>query len=136
MTRSVSRRDMLALLGAGLAVATAGALPSSVYGAARSVAREASNAELEKWVSAQLGQSDVRSIASAWKATHPTDSTAQSLARSILAERRGGEALEAYLSRMVAREHAAGRAEPVDGWYLAPTEARLATLMDVVRSSR
>ena len=133
MTRTVSRRDMLALIGAGLAVATTGALPSSLYGAASSVAREATNAELETWVSAQLGESDVRSIASAWKATHATDSTAQSLAQTILSERRRGEGLEAYLARMVAKEHAAGRAEPVDGWYLAPTEARLATLVDLVR---
>ena len=133
MTRSVSRRDMLALIGAGLAVAATGTLPSSVYGATRSVARESSNAELETWVSAQLGQSDVRSIASAWKAKHATESTAQSLAQTILAERRRGEVLEAYLSRVVAKEHAAGRAEPLDGWYLAPTEARLGALVDLLR---
>ena len=133
MTRSLSRRDVLALLGAGLAVAATGVTPLSLYAAVRPVARPASSAELETWVSTQLGQSDVRSIASAWKAKHATDSTAQSLAQRILAERRRGEALEAYLARMVASEHAAGRAESVDGWYLAPTEARLATLADLLR---
>jgi len=134
MTRSVSRRDMLALLGAGLAITMTGALPSSLSAAARNVARVQGNAELDTWVTAQLGRADVRGIGSAWKARHPADSSPDALARAILSERRRGEPLPAYLSRVVVAEHAAGRAEPVDGWYLAPTEARLATLVDLVRA--
>jgi hypothetical protein len=75
-----------------------------------------------------LGQADLKAIGAAWIAAHPNESSADVLTRAITSGRRRGEALGPYLARVVAEEHGAGRAELVDGWFLAPTEARLAAL--------
>jgi hypothetical protein len=95
--------------------------------------RAESNAELEAWVKERLGQADVKGIAEAWLTAHPVDSSPDAITRQISASRKPREPLGDYLSRVVVEEHRAGRAELVDGWFLAPTEARIATLVDMAR---
>lgn len=133
MSQAVSRREMVVLLAAGIAV-IGGASPLRLA-ALPLVPRQAQgDAELTAWIDAQLGRADVASLASAWRSSHPTETSVPALARAIVTGRKPGEPLTAFLVRRVEGEHRVGRAEPVDGWYLAPTEARLATLLDLVRT--
>jgi hypothetical protein len=137
MKQTVSRREMLAALmalTAGVTVATGG-VPRRLDAFVGRGALFATEPELDAWVTAQLGQADVTSIATAWRQSHPAESSAAAVTRAIVARRRGREPLGEYLARAVAEEHRDGRAEAVDGWYLAPTEARLATLLDLVREA-
>ena len=131
MSRTVSRREMLALLGVALA---GGVLPASLHGLPTRPPLYAKQAELDAWVTDHLGDANVRPIATAWRAKHAAESSAEAVTRAILSGRRRGEPLSDFLPRVVTAEHRDGRAEAVDGWYLAPTEARLATLLDLVRS--
>ena len=131
MSQTVSRREMLALLGVAVA---GGVLPAPLHGLATRPPLFASEAELEAWVNEHLGEADVKAIATAWKAKHPAESSSDEVTRAILSGRRRGEPLADFLPRVVTAEHRDGRAEVVDGWYLAPTEARLATLLDLVRA--
>ena len=130
MSHTVSRREMLALL---VVAAAGGTLPTSLHGLAARRPIFASEPELEAWVTDRLGQADVKAMATAWRAKHPAESSAEVVTRAILSGRRRGEPLAEFLARAVATEHEQGRAEVVDGWYFAPTEARLATLLDLVR---
>jgi hypothetical protein len=134
MKQTVSRREMLVALAAGVAVAT-GAVPRRLDAFVGRGALFATEAELDAWVTARLGQADVTSIAKAWREAHPAESSAAAVTRAIVARRPGREPLGEYLARAVAEEHRDGRAEAVDGWYLTPTEARLATLLDFVREA-
>ena len=131
MSQTISRREMLALLGVAVA---GGALPSSLHALATRHPVFASEAELDAWVTDRLGDADVKAIATAWRASHSAESSAEVVTRAILSGRRRGEPLAEFLARAVATEHEQGRAEDVDGWHLAPTEARLATLLDLVRT--
>ena len=130
MSETVSRREVLALFGAAL---IGGMLPAPLGAYAPRGSGHQLEAELDAWLSTRLGDADVKAIAAAWRAAHPAEASAEGVARAILAKRRGGEPLARYLARTVASEHGEGRAERMDGWYLAPTEARLATLLDLVR---
>ena len=129
MNATITRRQALGLLAASIATATAS--PSRALGSWR---RRSGNAELDAWIAQRLGQADVNGVRSAWIAAHPTESPADVLTRAILSGRRSGEALGSYLARVVAEEHRAGRAEVLDGWYLAPTEARIAALAGALSS--
>jgi hypothetical protein len=131
MSPTLSRREMLALLGAAVA---GGVLPMPLHGFTTRRPLFASEEDLEAWVNEHLAQADVKAIATAWKAKHPSESSAESVARAILSGRRRGEPLADFLPRVVTAEHRDGRAEVVDGWYFAPTEARLAMLLDLVRA--
>ena len=118
---SITRRRALAVLGALAAASVArplGALAPT----------DAAESELEAWLASALGGADLAAIAIAWHAQHPTDASREALARAVLTGRRAGEPLASHLARQVAAEHAAERAELLDGWYLAPTEARLVVL--------
>jgi hypothetical protein len=106
-------------------IAAAAASPSQALG---SWQRSGDSAELDAWIADHLNQADLAGISAAWVAAHPQESSADALSRAIMRGRRRGESLGVYLSRAVAAEHRAGRAEVVDGWYLAPTEARVAAL--------
>jgi hypothetical protein len=123
---TITRRELLALLAAGAALLAG--VP-----AADAVALRAPTApdELTAWLDATLGGADLSAVAAAWRERHPAESTADALARYVLAGRRRGEPLASFLARAVASEHAAGRAELLDGWFLAPTEARLAALLSL-----
>jgi hypothetical protein len=123
MNATVTRRRALGLLAAS--IATAAVSPSRALGSWR---RPVGNAELDAWIAARLGQADLDGIAKAWVAAHPNEASADALTRAIMSGRRSGQTLDAYLSGMVAEEHRAGRAEVLDGWFLAPTEARIAAL--------
>jgi hypothetical protein len=133
MTGTMSRRDMLALLSAGLTLAvlsparTLGALPRPLHGTSE-------EASLAQWVNEQLGDADVTALAAAWTRSHPAERSRAVVERMLLQSRNDGEALDVSLARRIADEHAAGRSERVDGWYLAPTEARLLVLLQSVRS--
>ena len=81
-----------------------------------------------------LGDAEVTALAAAWRARHTDEVDADALARAILAGRRRGEPLAAHLARRNAADHAEERAELLDGWYLAPTEARLVTLVAILAS--
>jgi hypothetical protein len=131
--RPVSRREMLAALAGSLTAFTVSA-PARMGAFARRGVEHARESELDAWLTSQLGGTDVRSTAGAWRALHPAESSRDVLTRAILAGRRNREPLEDYLARVVATEHRDGRAESVDGWMLAPTEARLATLLDLAKS--
>ena len=128
--RVVTRREMLALLGAGLVTAAGGSVRELVAATPRGAE---SDVELARWVVEQLAGIDVRTLAGAWRERHPAEATRMALAREILAGRRRGEALQRFLARKIAAEHRDGRAEVVDGWYLAPTEARLVALLQTVQ---
>ena len=132
MNQALSRREMLVLLAGGVAVAS-GAAPGRLADFARGPFSIQSDAELDAWVTSRLAEADVRTIAAAWTTRHPAESSAAVLTRAILAGRKGREPLSAYLARTVSAEHRDGRSEEVDGWFLAPTEARLATLLELVR---
>ena len=122
----MTRRQALGLLVAS--VATAAVSPRRASG---SRGRAARNTELDAWIAERLGQADVNAIGSAWVAAHRNESSADALTRAIMSRRRRGEALGVYLSRVVTEEHRAGRAEVFDGWFLAPTEARIAALANL-----
>ena len=120
---SITRRQALGLLATSLAITASS--PSRALGSWRG---SGESAELDAWIAERLRQADVKGIGAAWVAAHPNESSADMLTRAIMSGRRRGEVLGAYLSRVVAEEHRAGRAEVVDGWFLAPTEARIAAL--------
>jgi hypothetical protein len=122
----ITRRKALGLLAAS--VATAAASPGTALGSWR---RAGESAELDVWLAERLGQADVKGIAAAWQAAHPTETSAETLTRAIMSGRRRGESIGVYLSRVVAEEHRAGRAELLDGWFLVRTEARLAALANL-----
>ena len=90
MNQTVSRREMLRALAAGVALAT-GVAPRSVHAFARSGAASVNESELDAWVSARLADADVKAIASAWRQTHPSESSAAALTRAIVAGRRRRE---------------------------------------------
>ena len=123
MNASITRRQALGVLAAS--IATAAASPGQALGSWR---RAGEHTELDAWIADRLGQADVKSIGAAWIAGHPTESSADALTRAIVSGRRRGEAFGGYLARVVAEEHRAGKAEVLDGWFLAPTEARIAAL--------
>ena len=123
MSATITRRQALGLLAAS--VAAVAASPVQALGVRRKIGV---NAELDAWVAERLGQADVKGVAAAWRAAHPSESSADVLTRAIMSGRRRGEGLGAYLSRVVADEYRADRAEVLDGWFLAPTEARIAAL--------
>jgi hypothetical protein len=79
---------------------------------------------LDAWLDAELGDADLAAVAAAWRARHPGCAPRDAL----LAGRPPGESLSAHFARRVAAEHAAGQVEILDGWYLCPTEARLAAV--------
>ena len=128
MSGVISRRQALGVLAA--TVATAVASPSRALGTWH---RVASAAELDAWINERLGSADVKGIADAWRTTHAAESSAESLTKLVMANRKSSESVGGYLSRVVVEEHRAGRAELVDGWFLAPTEARIAVLVDLAR---
>lgn len=120
MSDSITRRSAIgALLAATASLMMA---PSSVAAATTAVS------DLDAWLASALGGKDLAAIAAAWRAQHPKE-TREATARLVLAGRRSGEALHAYLSRVVAAEHAAGAAALYDGWLLTPTEVRLVALL-------
>ena len=123
MNAVLSRRQALGWL--ATSVVAAAASPTRAFGGWQ---RAELNAELDAWLAERLGQADVKGIAEAWRAAHSAELSAEVLTRLIVANRKRGEPLAEYLSRVVVEEHRAGRAELVDGWFLAPTEARIATL--------
>ena len=123
MSATITRREALGLLAASFVTVVSS--PAQAFGVRPS---SSLNAELDAWVAERLGQADMKGIAEAWKAAHPGESSSDVLTRAILTGRRRGERLDAYLSRVVAEEHRTGRAEVLDGWFLAPTEARIAAL--------
>jgi hypothetical protein len=115
---------MLHLLSAGAALLGCG-LPAATP-------TRDDEAELAAWLRAKLGDAEVTALAAAWRARHPDETEPQALARALLAGRARGEPLAAHLARTNAAEHAGERAELVDGWVLAPTEARLVTLLSAL----
>ena len=129
---AMSRREMVGLLCAGVAILTG--VPVELPAATRhALAASSTDAELAEWVEERLGDTDLSAIAAAWTSRHPDEGPRPALERALLADRRRGTPLSAHLAHRVTTEHAAGRAEELDGWYLAPTEARLAALLQLIR---
>ena len=128
MSGVLSRRRALGVLAASVAAAVVS--PTRAFGVRP---RAESYAELEAWVKERLGQADVKGIADAWLTAHPVESSPEAITRLSSANRKPREPLGDYLSRVVIDEHRAGRAELVDGWFLAPTEARIAALVEMAR---
>ncbi len=123
-SRRISRREMLQLLGVGGIVLVSGG--AAVLRAQTLTLPQAS--DLDAWLQSELASADLSGIATAWRERHPEESSRESLTHQILAGRRKQETLEAYLKRIIAADYRAGKAELLDGWYLSPTEARLAAL--------
>ena len=124
MNTMITRRQALRFLATSLVAGAAS--PSRALGSWR---RREELAELDEWIAERLAQADVKGIGAAWVAAHPGESSAGVLRQAIMSGRRRGESIGAHLTRVVAEEHRAGRAEVLDGWYLAPTEARIASLV-------
>ena len=111
----MTRRELLVLLSA-TAIGCAAGIPT--------IPVKDDDAALDAWLDAELGDADLGAVAAAWRARHPGDAPRDAL----LAGRAPGESLSAHFARRVAAEHAAGQVEILDGWFLSPTEARLAAL--------
>ena len=108
----MTRRELLVLLSA------------TAIGCAAGIPTVKDDAALDAWLDVELGDADLAAVAAAWRARHPGDAPRDAL----LAGRAPGESLSAHFARRVAAEHAAGQVEILDGWFLSPTEARLAAL--------
>jgi hypothetical protein len=106
----MTRRELLLLL--------------SALGCARGMPAMKDAGALDAWLDRELGDADLAAVAAAWRARHPGDVPRDAL----LGGRAPGESLPSSLARRIAAEHAAGQVEILDGWYLCPTEARLAAL--------
>jgi hypothetical protein len=121
----MTRRRAAALLAASIALAMS---PGALAAATRDRTTRDDATELAAWIAGTLRDVDLATVAAAWRSAHPTVASRDAVVRAVLASRRAGESLASHLARRVAEEHAAGRAERLDGWYLVPTEARLALL--------
>jgi hypothetical protein len=121
MTRTMHRRELVEMLAAGLVVFT-GIRPSG---------GRAEDPDLTSWITQELKGIDLSPIATAWRGLHPDESSEDRLATAILDQRRGTEPIGNYIARRVSAEYGAGQAEALDGWFLSPTEARLAVLIEL-----
>jgi hypothetical protein len=119
---------MLSIMVMGAAIVSA--TPRSAIAALSRQSEPVDDLELRRWLTTQMGDADVSSLVTAWLRTHPEDRDRSAVERRIIAMRKKGEALDQSLARVIAFEHAAGKGEWVDGWMLAPTEARLLVLLN------
>lgn len=132
MSGIITRREMTTLLLTDLGVMSGG--PRMLLARGAPLASWASDEALVEFLNRSLGDADFGAIATEWRRLHPGESARDTLVTRLLANRSPREPIDALVARKVAAEHSGEKAVWLDGWFLAPTEARLVALVELVRA--